>query len=1018
MNMSIHHGILLLSLCLPTIAGCSSAPVVQPDEFQIVRENFLSPPDASRPGVYWYFMDGNLSKDAITADLESMKEAGIGHVLFLEVNVGVPRGTVDFLSEEWQDMFVHAVSEAKRLGIELSMGSGPGWAGSGGPWVKPEQSMRHLVASETVVNGPKTFDEALPVPAPKRPFFGEGTLTPSLRQLWEEYFEDVCVLACPTPAAKAEIADTDEKALYYRAPYSSAPGVKPFLPAAAAYPDIPSGAAIDEKQILDLSDRLDANGRLHWEVPAGSWTILRFGMRNNGAVTRPAPMPGLGFEVDKFDTTAFNAHFDAYMGKILDRAGRQDDGTPGGWTMIHIDSWEMGAQNWSDRFRDEFIKRRSYDPLKYLPVYSGKIVESVEVSERFLWDIRQTSMELIVENHALHFKNLGQRHGMKLSVEPYDMNPAADFNLGAVADVPMCEFWTDGHGFNTSFSCIEATSIAHIYGCPVVGAESFTAEPSEAWTMYPGSAKNQGDWAFCMGINKFMYHTFAHKPLGEQYRPGMTMGPYGVHWDRGQTWWPMASAYHRYVARCQYVLRQGRTLADILYLNPEGAPQVFRAPSSALSGTPVMPDKRGYNFDGCSPQALIELADAVDHRIVFPGGASYRVLVLPHVETMTPQLLRKIESLVKKGAVVVGNPPVKSPSLVNYPDCDRQVRELALTVWGSLKAPKRETSVHYGEGELLWGGEYEKLQDRELYPGYQVVADWLKQQNVEEDFVAREGLVRYTHRIAGDVDIYFVSNRTSDPVEDVCTFRSAAPNPEIWNPVTGEILHLAMFGVENGQLTTLPVKLAPFQSAFIVFDRAGSPVRKWPMDESELPQQQEMLTLDGSWDVTFDPRLGGPEKEVRFETLSDWSLNADKGIKYYSGSATYRKTFDLPYLEKHDTWRWILDLGTVHNLAGVKLNGHDLGILWTAPWQVNISGVAKTTGNQLEIEVVNLWPNRLIGDEQLPDDGISDGKWPDWLLNRTPRTSGRYTFTTYRHYRKDSPLLASGLTGPVRILAE
>jgi hypothetical protein len=179
-----------------------------------------------------------------------------------------------------------------------------------------------------------------------------------------------------------------------------------------------------------------------------------------------------------------------------------------------------------------------------------------------------------------------------------------------------------------------------------------------------------------------------------------------------------------------------------------------------------------------------------------------------------------------------------------------------------------------------------------------------------------------------------------------------------------------------------------------------------------------MLMLDGDWDVTFDPRRGGPEKEVRFETLSDWSLNADEGIKYYSGSATYRKTFDLPDLEKHDTWRWMLDLGTVKNLARVKLNGHDLGILWTAPWQVNISGVAKTTGNQLEIEVVNLWPNRLIGDEQLPDDGISNGKWPDWLLNHTPRTSGRYTFTTYRHYRKNSPLLASGLTGPVRILAE
>ena len=524
-----------------------------------LKEGFMNPPDTARPGVYWYFMNGNLSCEGMTTDLESMKKAGIGSVLFLEVNVGnIPPGPVGFLSDKWQELFKHAVKECERLGIEFILGSGPGWAGSGGPWVKPEQSMRHLVASEITIKGPAEFNEHLQEPDPRKPYFGERALTQSLKKEWQDYYQDKFVLAFPTPKKEARIADSDEKALYYRAPYTSAPNVKPWLPAPAVFEEIPN-TAIDKNKIIDLSDKLQADGSLHWKVPEGNWTILRFGLRNNGAVTRPAPMPGLGFECDKFDTVHFNSHFDAYMGKLLKKTGLRKPGSSGGWSMIHIDSWEMGAQNWSDHFREEFMKRRGYDPLPYLPAYLGEIVGSTELSERFLWDVRQTSMELVVENHAGHFKELGRRFGMKLSIEPYDMNPAADLDLGAVADVPMCEFWSKDFGFNSSFSCVEATSIAHVYGRPVVGAEAFTAGYEEGWKKHPGNMKNQGDWAFCMGINKFIYHTFAHKAFNAKYLPGMTMGPYGVHWDRGQTWWTMAPAYHRYISRCQYVLRQGET---------------------------------------------------------------------------------------------------------------------------------------------------------------------------------------------------------------------------------------------------------------------------------------------------------------------------------------------------------------------------------------------------------------------------------------------------------------------------
>lgn len=989
-----------------TILSCTTLPNDR------LKEEFLNPPDAARPGVYWYFMDGNLSKEGMTSDLESMKKAGIGHVLFLEVNVGVPRGKVDFLSEEWLELINHAIKETERLGIEFTLGSGPGWAGSGGPWVKPEQSMQHLVASSTEVNGPSKFNEKLTIPEPRKPYFGERALTESLTEKWLEYYEDVFVLAFPRPEKSTIIEDVDEKALYYRAPYTSRKNVKPFLPAPANFAEV-AGTAIDTDKIIDLTELLQADGKLEWDVPEGNWTIMRFGVRNNGAVTRPAPTPGLGFEADKFDTTAFNAHFDEYIGKILQKVGPRKEGTTGGWTMIHIDSWEMGAQNWTANFRREFKKRRAYDPLKFFPTYLGKVVGSLEFSERFLWDIRQTSMELVLENHAGHFKELGRRHGFTLSIEPYDMNPSSDFDLGAVADVPMCEFWTKGQGFNSAFSCIESTSIAHVLGRPVVAAEAFTAGSKEAWQMYPGNVKNQGDWAFCMGINKFVYHTFAHKPLGNQYRPGMTMGPYGVHWDRGQTWWNLSSAYHRYITRCQHVLRQGRTVADILYLTPEGAPHVFRPPLSALEGDSVLPDKRGYSFDGCSPLALIELADVKDHQIVFPGGATYRLLVLPDFETMTPELMEKIDYLLQNGAVIIGGiPPQKSPSMTGFPECDQQVRASAQKVWGGLIAPEKASVRNYGLGTIYWGGRFSETDTAGLYPVYEVAANVLKEIGVKEDFSA-SGSIRYTHRTTAEKDIYFISNRTGLPVQDICSFRDGAGTPELWDPVTGETRLLTEYTRENGQ-TSIPIKLDKDQSLFIVFSKNGTSDDEHISGDRNFPEISKLKELSGSWNISFDPAWGGPET-ITFDELEDWSKREEEGIKYYSGSATYHKTFDMPETINSENQDIYLDLGKVKNLARVKLNGKDLGIIWTFPARVNISKAVQARENMLEIEVANLWGNRLIGDANLPYDGVIDGKWPDWLMERKPRTSGRYTFTTHNYYKKDMPLQASGLLGPVTI---
>jgi len=1142
--------VMLLSVLCFSVAGAA-----------MLEHAFVNPPDSARPGVYWYFMDGNLNGPEMLRDLESMKEVGIGNLVFLEVNVGVPRGPVDFMSDQWQDLFAQAVHHAERLGIDITLGAGPGWTGSGGPWVKAEQSMQHLVFSEVDVRGPVSFDRVLPIP---------GQRSTRWHNMRSPFYEDVLVYAFPKCAPVIE--DINEKALFERDPYTSMPGVKPYLPAPASFPQLGESNVIDPSAMIDLTDRVQADGRLTWEVPAGEWTILRMGRRSTGASTRPAPAPGVGFDHDKLDRTALEDHFAQYYGRLLKRVGPRAQ--QHGWTTVHLDSWEMGAQNWTPRLREEFQQRRGYNPQRFFVTFSGRAVQSVALSERFLWDLRLTAQELVLENYAGHLKTLGHKHGFELSIEPYDMNPCADLDLGAVADVPMCEFWGAGFGFDSSFSCIESTSIAHTMGRPIVSAEAFTGQ--DQWRQYPGSMKNQGDWAFAMGINRFVYHTFAHKPLGDEHRPGMTMGPYGVHWDRGQTWWPMSGAYHEYITRCSHLLRQGVTVSDILYLTPEGAPHVFLAPASALQGQGPLADKRGYGFDGCSPNILMDRAQVKKGRIVFQGGTSYRLLVLPRFETMTPTLLAKIIQLVKAGAVVYGAPPSASPSLSGYPQCDAKVRDLAQTLWGKTpqaerklgkgrilldtgKQPKKEdkeqdTALLPKTGNWIWldrgnparsaapgdvhfrytwdvsdlksltkakieatadnvftlkingkallsgdnfnliysanilralrsgkntitvtannasdspnpagfiatlrmsgsdGAEKVIVSDRTwhaspdgknwsaakrlgpgpmapwnlqrakasadavLYPDYATTGAVLKAMNLPPDFQS-DGPVRYGHRRTKSLDIYFIANTTDQKVETSCTFRVRKGQAQLWDPVTGQTRPLPEL-TRQGKTTSVPLVFEAHQSFFVIFPRKAVSKPLVKTDAVNFPEVTPLTTLKGAWDVSFDPRWGGPEKTT-CDTLQDWTDHSERGIKYYSGIATYRKIFDLPQesgIRGQGSGRRVyLDLGTVHDIARVKLNGKDLGVVWCAPWRVDITDSVKAAGNALEIELANRWPNRLLGDQQAPDKNVRSVQWESGFLEGKAFKTGRYTFTTGRGPGK---LLPSGLIGPVQVLVQ
>ncbi|MDF7823445.1 glycosyl hydrolase [Pontiellaceae bacterium B12227] len=1115
---------------------------------------FKNPPPKAQAYTWWHWINGNVSKEGITADLESMKRVGIHGVQLFNVTLKDPAGPAPYLGEEWLDLFKFSAQEAQRLGLELGFHNCPGWSSSGGPWVTPEYAMQHLVFSEVFHRGGQVFKGKLPQPAIKL-----------------NYYNDIAVLAFPKPQGDERIDELDIKILSERIRNHLAPDATP----------VPTAALVRKEEIIDLTSNLTADGKLEWDAPEGEWVILRLGHTPTGSMNRFASAGGRGLECDKMSRKAVDLFWKGGVTPIIDKLGPLIGSVV---TKCHIDSYEVGTSNWTSDFAREFKRLRTYECLPWLPALAGYYVESGEETERFLWDFRRTIGDLTATHYYGRFSELCHQHGMKFSVEPY-WGPFDNMQVGATADLVMAEFWSGSLAFFDSPKFV--ASIAKLDGSPLAEAEAFTA--MGGWNEHPASLKAIGDMAWAQGINRFVFHTYVHQPW--EIGPGLTLGPFGIDFNRLNTWWEQGIGFMDYIGRGQFLLQQGESYADIL---------VFTGESSPNDGLLIPQIKAlGYDYDLIGKNKIGELS-VKDGLICTPHGAAYQVLVLPETTWMTPETMAVIENLAQSGATLFGTQPQKSPSLQDYPQCDERVAQGAATLQS----------------------------DRLLQEGS--IIDFLTYGDMPPDFSIEGGdqeNIDFIHRKTKEADIYFVANARKEHREKVCRFRVAGKQPELWNAETGEINNAVVWQDNGDGTTTLPIPFEPEGSVFVVFRKpiasaehlvktsvelnrppavplqhfqlvkaeygiflpdgltdvteavragiknnrlqtianrnlcdgdpapgykkelrieyqigdtvlemnamelepvvidpdgkgrlkilkavfgkfaqgtrgipSGEPARdvtkqlealiaagtleipvsdRWGnhSDESALrvmysadgmehqktatrgqtlnlsqrrpgsiissengqatwitpypgkltvhttsgntktiqvPSVPEPVELKGSWNVHFPSMT-----KTTFDELISWSDSSDTNIRYFSGTASYRKQFNLPQPLLDSNTSLELDLGTVCVIAEVIVNGKNLGILWKAPFTVNLDGAVQAGENTLEVRITNLWPNRLIGDEQLPNDierrGPNVKQWPDWLLNNFQRPTERVTFAGFKHWNKDSQPQPSGLLGPVII---
>ncbi len=931
---------------------------------------FADPPVHSRPGSFWDWLNGSMSREQITRDLEAMKRGGMrgGEIwdvaAYADPDGRVPAGPA-FLGPESTRLMVHAIREADRLGLEIGVVASSGW-NAGGSWIPPEHAGKGLYYSTTSVTGPGKFNGDLPMPElPK--------LCPRDQDGKPIYLREVAVLAVPHHGSKT-IADVD--------------------------------------RVLDLSSMTDADGTLRWNAPEGDWTVLRFVCTNHGQqLIVPSPDSG-GPMIDFFDSGATEFHLNHMVTTILKELGKASfEGTS--FKTLEFDSMELdGFTPWNDSMADAFQRRVGYPVLRYLPLLAGWKLADQDLHERFLYDWRKMVSDRLIDSHYVTGRKFLEAYGVKLIAESggpgppiWDSNPVDGIRALGAVDIPRGEFWIRHRGI---FLIKEIASAAHVYDKRLVDAESFTTW--RRWVDGPLNHKKIADRALCEGLNCFSFHTFASSPPeaglpGWAYHAGTDINPTA-------TWWPMVRALTDYLARCSHMLRQGWFVADVCYYYGDQAPNFY----PLLCNVPEHPLldglHPGYDYDVCSSQVILERMRVEEGRIVLPDGMSYSALVLPEQDHIPAAVLERIRDLIADGATVIAHQrPTRAPGLQDHEKESKTVGRLAEELWG------REIS-----SGPLGRGRFMVTTDR---------SGALREIGVGEDFkiVGRTendlGPLDFIHRRTTDDDFYFVRNKTREALFLTCRFRIAAEatgqSPEFWWPQSGTRSACPDWKtVENGY-TELPLELGPLGSVFVVFRKTGPgsdpPLDPLAIETFAAAEAPASMTLTGPWQVEFPEGWGAP-LEATFPKLQSWTESKDEGIRFFSGIATYQKSFDVPesLAEKE---RLFLQLGDLAEIAEVTLNGSRLGLVWLPPYRIEITRAIRVGANTLEIRIANLWANRLNGDSLLPEsarftrsnlDRMQTDPTSDSSYGRIPNGKTRPV------YSEIPPLMKSGLLGPVQII--
>lgn len=945
----------LAGVLAPLVVAAESPGVIHPElaaslePVLPLEEGWRDPPRMARVHCWWWWLNGNVTRDAITKDLEAMAAKGMGGANLIDAahassgqNRKPPHGP-DFASPEWTELFVHTLREADRLGLEMGLNIQSGW-NLGGPTVTPEQAAKKLVWSEQRVSGGRRVTARL-----RKPEHEAGLCV------------DLKVFALPLPAEGelARIENFEQKAYHQYAGGFTAVDASHLLNPG----DQSKGAAVGADEIIDISSHFDS-ARLDWLAPEGEWLVLRFAYTVSGAHVSTSSDNWKGWAIDYLNPAAFQKYCEDVLDPILAAAGPLVGKS---LKFLHTDSWELGPVNWTPKLPERFAELRGYDMTQYLPAMAGYVVEDAETSTRFLSDLRRTLAELIADGKYLAFNRYAHRRGLGIHPEsggPHAAPVDALLCLGR-SDIAMGEFWARSQTHRTSDTerlfVKQPASAAHIYGRRVVMAEAFTTIGPH-WERDPRDLKPVFDRVACEGLNLVMWHTFDCSPDAEGV-PGQAYFA-GTHLNRHTTWWRQADGFLGYLNRCQFLLQQGLPVSDVLYFYGENVPSFVRLKRDDPAS--VQPE---FDYDVVNLEPLIERATVVDGRVALPDGVSYAALVLPPSGHYGLDALEQIARLAAEGALVIGPKPTAPIGLSPSPESAARFEQLVDRLWAGRRV------VDLPAKEALAG--------RGIGPDFVGVA-------LGDD----ERRLDYIHRRTADADVYFVSNWSQESIASEASFRVTGRRPELWDAIDGTIRPADAFRQTEGR-TIVPLELPAGGSVFVVFSDAIGEEAQGDAVTNSL-SLSEASEIEGPWRVAFDPAWGGPGED-KFARLIDWTESQDDRIRYYSGAADYRKTFTTPAGYQSGDRLW-LDLGEVKNMARVLVNGRDLGVVWTPPFRVEVTSVVHPGANDLRVEVVNLWPNRLIGDSQLPRERS-------------------LTRTNINKFGPASQLLPSGMLGPVRLLS-